>query len=235
MNQAVEFLSPDGGLKVDGDFAKYAVTDAATLRSWYRDMALVRRFDEEATALQRQGELALWVSVLGQEAAQIGSGSATQSRDYIFPSYREHGVALTRGLDLASLLGLFRGVTHGGWDPRETNFHYYTLVLAAQTLHAVGYAMGIQHDLLAARTEAKAVGAEATDAGIGQARDGNGTGPAADSAAVVTYFGDGASSEGDVHESMVFAASYNAPVVFFCQNNQWAISVPSTVQAKVGS
>lgn len=213
MNQAVEFLTPEGELNVDGEFAEYAVTDAATLRGWYRDMAMIRRFDQEATALQRQGELALWVSLLGQEAAQIGSGSATQPRDYIFPSYREHGVALTRGLDLGHLLGMFRGVTHGGWDPRENNFHFYTLVLAAQTLHAVGYAMGIQRDQAAARAKApKAV---------------------KDTAAVVTYFGDGASSEGDVHESMVFAASYNAPVVFFCQNNQWAISVPAAVQTKV--
>src|SRR5699024_1830263 len=144
-----------------------------------------RRFDTEATALQRQGELAMWVPVVGQEAAQIGSGSAMQKADYAFPTYREHGVALTRGLDVADLLKLFRGITNGGWDPRETNFHLYTLVLAAQTLHAVGYAMGISRDLVAD--------------------------PTTEQAAVVAYFGDGASSEGDVHESMVFAASYAAP------------------------
>jgi pyruvate dehydrogenase E1 component alpha subunit len=57
--------------------------------------------------------------------------------------------------------------------------------------------------------------------------------PGLPQAASVAYFGDGASSEGDVHEAMVFAASFNAPVVFFCQNNHWAISVPSTVQTRV--
>ena len=182
------------------------------LRAMYRDMAMIRRFDIEATALQRQGQLSLWVPLRGQEAAQIGSGRATQPQDYLFPTYREHGVALTRGVELGELLRLFRGLSNGGWDPRETGFHLYTLVLAAQVPHAVGYAMGLQRD--AARAEAR--GEDAGDPG-----------------AVVAYFGDGASSEGDVHESMVFAASFKAPVVFFCQNNQWAISVPAEVQSRI--
>ncbi|PPB48711.1 pyruvate dehydrogenase (acetyl-transferring) E1 component subunit alpha [Arthrobacter pityocampae] len=215
--EMLQVLAPDG-TKADGltaeiagevvDFAPYlAATDAAHLRSLYRDMSLIRRFDQEATALQRQGQLALWVPLTGQEAAQIGSGRALQPQDYAFPTYREHGVALTRGVELADILRLFRGVTNGGWDPRERNFHLYTLVLAAQSLHAVGYAMGIQRDQLAD--------------------------PSLPQAASVAYFGDGASSEGDIHESMVFAASFDAPVVFFCQNNQWAISVPAAVQARV--
>ncbi len=207
-DEAVQLLDEHGTLRHEDTFSPYIeALDPEVLRSFYRDMATVRRFDTEATALQRQGELALWVPVVGQEAAQIGSGRAMKPADYAFPTYREHGVALTRGLDLADLLKLFRGVSNGGWDPRETNFHLYTLVLAAQTLHAVGYAMGISRDI-------------ATD-------------PETEPAAVVAYFGDGSSSEGDVHESMVFAASYDAPVVFFCQNNNWAISVPFEVQSKV--
>ena len=63
-----------------------------------------------------------------------------------FPTYREHGVAWCRGVDPVKLLGLFRGVSHGGWDPEEHNFHLYTIVIGAQTLHATGYAMGIQRD-----------------------------------------------------------------------------------------
>ena len=213
----LQVLAPDGTMaggltaEIDGepvDFSPYlAATDAAHLCSLYRDMFLIRRFDQESTALQRQGQLALWVPLTGQEAAQIGSGRALQPQDYAFPTYREHGVALTRGVEPAEILRLFRGVTNGGWDPRERNFHLYTLVLAAQSLHAVGYAMGIQRDQLAD--------------------------PSLPEAASVAYFGDGASSEGDIHESMVFAASFNAPVVFFCQNNQWAISVPAAVQTRV--
>jgi 2-oxoisovalerate dehydrogenase E1 component alpha subunit len=198
----VQLLDADGVLQFDARFSPFAEhLDAEALRGLYRDMYLIRRFDQEATALQRQGQLALWPPLLGQEAAQIGSGRALQPQDYVFPTYREHGVALTRGLQLSSLLKLFRGITNGGWDPREKNFHIYTLVLAAQTLHAVGYAMGIQRDQ--------------------------------EDAVSVAYFGDGASSEGDVHESMVFAASNQSPVVFFCQNNHWAISVPTEVQSRI--
>jgi len=204
----VQLLRPDGTLGTDPVFSEYAARlDAGKLKGFYADMAKIRRFDVEATALQRQGQLALWVPLTGQEAAQIGSGRASQPQDYIFPTYREHGVALTRNVDLAELLRQFRGVSNGGWNPKDTNFHLYTLVLAAQTPHAVGYAMGIQREQKLA--------------------------PTGEKAAVMVYFGDGASSEGDVHESMVFASSFNAPVVFFCQNNHWAISVPTTVQTRI--
>jgi 2-oxoisovalerate dehydrogenase E1 component alpha subunit len=216
--QMVQLLAPDGTLGFDPVYTEYAkkLTPEA-LRGLYADMAAIRRFDVEATALQRQGQLALWVPLTGQEAAQIGSGRASQPQDYIFPTYREHGVALTRNVDLAELLRQFRGVSNGGWNPKDTNFHLYTLVLAAQTLHAVGYAMGIQRDQKLAASNAAAT--ESSNA--------------EPDAAVIAYFGDGASSEGDVHESMVFASSYNAPVVFFCQNNHWAISVPTNVQTRV--
>jgi 2-oxoisovalerate dehydrogenase E1 component alpha subunit len=210
--EMVQLLNADGELGRDAVFSEYA--DKITpeqMRGFYADMAAIRRFDQEATALQRQGQLALWVPLTGQEAAQIGSGRASQPQDYIFPTYREHGVALTRNVDLAELLRQFRGVSNGGWNPKDTNFHLYTLVLAAQTPHAVGYAMGIQRD----QKLAEARGSQEPKA------------------AVMVYFGDGASSEGDVHESMVFASSYNAPVVFFCQNNHWAISVPTTVQTRI--
>ena len=180
------------------------------LRGLYRDMVLVRRLDNEATSLQRQGELALWAQCLGQEAAQVGSGRALAAHDYAFPSYREHGVAFTRGIDPIDILRLFRGVDHGGgWDPTEHGFHLYTLVIAAHTLHATGYAMGVQRDGLV------------------------GTGDPARDTAVVTYFGDGATSQGDLNESLVFAAVNNAPLVLFCQNNQWAISEPTTRQSRV--
>ena len=69
------------------------------LRALYRDLTLVRRWDVEATALQRQGELGIWASLLGQEAAQVGAGRAMQDGDMAFPTYREHGVAWTRGVD----------------------------------------------------------------------------------------------------------------------------------------
>ncbi|MCZ1008830.1 pyruvate dehydrogenase (acetyl-transferring) E1 component subunit alpha [Streptomyces lydicus] len=198
-DQLVQLLTPEGKRVEHPDYSIDLSADE--LRGLYRDMVLTRKFDAEATTLQRQGELGLWASLLGQEAAQIGSGRALRDDDYVFPTYREHGVAWCRGVDPTNLLGMFRGVNHGGWDPNTNNFHLYTIVIGSQTLHATGYAMGVQKD-------------------------------GADSA-VIAYFGDGASSQGDVAESFTFSAVYNAPVVFFCQNNQWAISEPTEKQTRV--
>jgi 2-oxoisovalerate dehydrogenase E1 component alpha subunit len=203
----VQLLTPEGERVEHPEYAFDA--DPATLRSLYRDLVLVRRIDIEATALQRQGELGIWASLLGQEAAQIGSGRALAPQDYVFPTYREHGVAWCRDVDPVTLLGLYRGVNLGGWDPNAHNFHLYTIVIGAQTLHATGYAMGIQRD--------GAVG----------------TGDDTRDAAVIAYFGDGATAQGDVNESFVYASVYNAPVVFFCQNNQWAISEPNERQTRI--
>src|SRR5580692_9906882 len=195
--ETIQLLTPEGERT---DHPEYPLDDV-DIKGMYRDMVLVRRIDTEAVALQRQGELGLWPPLLGQEAAQIGSGRALSPKDMAFPSYREHGVAWCRGLDPLRILELFRGVNHGGWDPEEHKFHLYTIVIGDQTLHATGYAMGI-----------KSEGVE-------------------DEAAIV-YFGDGATSQGDVSEAFAWSSVFNAPVVFFCQNNQWAISAPAERQSR---
>ncbi|MCW2803488.1 MAG: 2-oxoisovalerate dehydrogenase component alpha subunit [Propionibacteriaceae bacterium] len=205
--ELVQLLSPEGE-RVDHPGYSFAGDDE-TIKGYYRDMVLTRRVDTEATALQRQGELGIWASCLGQEAAQIGSGRAMLSQDYAFPTYREHGVAWARGVDPLHLLALFRGIDMGGWDSTATGFALYTIVIGAQALHATGYAMGIERDGLV------------------------GTGDPARDAAVIGYFGDGATSQGDVNEAFIFASSYNAPIVFFCQNNQWAISEPIERQSRI--
>lgn len=223
--ERIQLMDENGTVHEHPTYSRYIEdVNADTLREAYRLMYTTRRFDDEATALQRQGQLALWVPSRGQEAAQIGSALAYAPNDYIFPSYREHAVALARGVDFRDLITIFRGSTTHGWDMKAHNFHTYTKVLAAQTLHAVGYAMGLNFD---ADIEAE-TGTRPT--GQGQATD-----PADDKQkpAVAVYFGDGSSTEGDAHESMVFAASYNAPVLFFVQNNRWAISVPFEVQSRV--
>lgn len=208
--ETVQLLAPTGE-RVHHEVysARADHLDRAALEGFYRDMALTRRFDSEATSLQRQGELGLWPPSLGQEAAQVGSARALRRQDFVFPSYREHGVAWVRGLDMTSLLLLYRGHEHGGWDARDHNLNVPTLVIGSHALHAAGYGMGIQ-------------------------RDGDvGTGDAERDRAVVAYFGDGATSQGDVSEAMVFAAAASAPVVFFCQNNHWAISVPAQKQSRI--
>jgi 2-oxoisovalerate dehydrogenase E1 component subunit alpha len=205
--ELVQLLTPEGQRLEHPDFS-FDLDDEAIM-GFYRDLVMTRRIDAEATALQRQGELGIWASLLGQEAAQIGSGRAMRPHDFAFPTYREHGVAWCRGVEPLHLLGLFRGVDQGGWDPEEHNFGLYTIVIGAQTLHATGYAMGMQRDGVV------------------------GSGESDTDAAVIAYFGDGATSQGDVNEAFIWAAVFNAPVVFFCQNNQWAISEPIEKQSRI--
>jgi pyruvate dehydrogenase E1 component alpha subunit len=183
--ELIQLLTPEGERAEHPDYPLDLTTDE--VKALYRDLVIVRRIDTEAIALQRQGELGIWASLLGQEAAQVGSGRALSPRDMAFPTYREHGVAWCRGLDPVKLLELFRGVSHGGWDPAEHNFHLYTIVIGAQTLHATGYAMGIQRDGLV----------------------------------------------GENGEAAIWASVFNAPVIFFCQNNQWAISEPLERQSRI--
>ena len=136
---------------------------------------LARRIDTEAFALQRHGEIGLWPPALGQEAAQIGSGRALRPQDFAFATYRDHGVAWCRGVEPADLLGWVRGVELGGWDPAEHGFGLPSIIIGAQTLHATGYAMGLTLD--------GAVG----------------TGDPERDAAVIAYFGDGATQPGRRH------------------------------------
>jgi 2-oxoisovalerate dehydrogenase E1 component alpha subunit len=209
----LQLLSPAGSLVENDATAEYvpyveALTDDE-LREFHRVMVVTRAFDLEATNLQRQGQMGLWVPSLGQEAAQVGSAFAMRPQDHIFPSYREHAVGMIRGLDMLDIIRMLRGVTHGGWDSKANgNFHIYTLVLGSQSLHATGYAMGLTLD------------------GV------TGTGDPETDEAVIVYFGDGATSQGDVSEALVFAASYQTPELFFLQNNQWAISVPVSTQSR---
>ncbi|MCR2792569.1 pyruvate dehydrogenase (acetyl-transferring) E1 component subunit alpha [Microbacterium sp. zg.Y625] len=207
MGPVAQVITPDGERVAD-----------ATLEPWlhevgddvlvglYRDMVRTRRLDREGVALQRQGQLGLWAPCEGQEAVQIGTARALRAADFVFPSYRESGVQLVRGATPTELIQVWRGEEQSMGDPFARRTAGPQIIIGAQTLHAVGYAMGIQR--------AEALGGVATDD------------------VAVAYFGDGASSQGDVNEAMVFAASFGAPVVFVCSNNQWAISEPVRVQSR---
>ncbi|MEU2170953.1 pyruvate dehydrogenase (acetyl-transferring) E1 component subunit alpha [Micromonospora chersina] len=200
----VQLLTPEGDRVEHPDYSGSFTDDE--YRSLYHDLVVVRRLDAEATALQRQGEIGLWPSLLGQEAAQVGSARALRPRDMVFPTYREHGVLYCRGVDPIMPLSLFRGVDQGVLDPHESGFATYAIVVGAHALHATGYAMGVVKD---------------------------GTVGADDGEAVIAYFGDGATSQGDVNEAFVWASVFNVPLVFFCQNNQYAISEPLERQTRV--
>ena len=196
--EPVQLLDDEGNLReVEGYPLDLKEDD---FRQLYRYMALSRRVDKQAISLQRQGQLGVYASLLGQEAAQIGSAYALDEQDWVFPSYREMGAALVRGVDPVRVLHQFRGTWLSDYNPYDTHFALMSIPIGTQALHATGFAMGAKFD-----------GADLV---------------------VLSYFGDGATSEGDPHEAMNFAAVYEAPCVFFVQNNQYAISVPVSAQTR---
>ena len=194
--EPVHLLDPDGTLHEDPEHPVGLDDDA--LLELHRTMIITRRVDREAINLQRQGQLGVYASCLGQEAAQVASAWALKDEDWIFPSYRELGAAIVRDVDPADLLHLFRGTWLSDHDPYEHRFALLSIPIDTQSLHATGFAMGARFD----------------DNPI----------------VTVVYFGDGGTSEGDPHEAMTFAGVMRAPVVFFVQNNQYAISVPLSKQ-----
>ncbi|MGO1051993.1 pyruvate dehydrogenase (acetyl-transferring) E1 component subunit alpha [Crossiella sp. CA198] len=193
----VRFLAEDGS---PADFrAGYAEPPVALLREAYRRMIIGRRFDTQATALTKQGRLAVYPSSRGQEACQIGAVLALRDTDWVFPTYRESMALVARGLDPVEVLTLLRGDWHCGYDPKAARTAPQCTPLATQTLHATGLAFAEKR----------------------QGRD----------TVVLAFIGDGATSEGDFHEALNFAAVFNAPVIFLVQSNGYAISVPLSKQS----
>jgi 2-oxoisovalerate dehydrogenase E1 component alpha subunit len=195
-NPIAALLDEQGVLTAEGE--RVANVSDEQLRELYRMMVICRRLDQEGLNLQRQGELGLWGPYVGHEAAQVGAALAMAPTDWIFPYYRDFAMAVCRGVDPGKILTIFRGLTHGAWDPYEYRFAPFIIPVGSQVPHAVGYAIGCKFDH------------EAT--------------------AVLVGFGEGATSTGDWHEAMNFAGVFQAPVVFLCENNQWAISVPQSEQ-----
>jgi pyruvate dehydrogenase E1 component alpha subunit len=166
----------------------------AQIRSFYEWMILARAFDEKAFKLQREGRLGTYASILGQEAAQVGSALALQPSDWMFPAFREPGASFVRGLPLKMILQYWSGDERGSKIPEGQNDFPITIPVSTQIPIGAGVAWG-----------AKLKG---------------------ENIAVLVFLGDGATSKGDFHEGLNMAGVLSLPVVFFCQNNHWAISVP---------
>jgi pyruvate dehydrogenase E1 component alpha subunit len=190
-------------IAADGTADGGELPDADTLAELYRRMVIGRRFDAQATALTKQGRLAVYPSSRGQEACEIGAILALREQDWLFPTYRDSVAIVTRSVDPVQVLSLLRGEWHCGYDPYEHRVAPQCTPLATNTLHAVGLAH-------AARLKGEDV-------------------------AVLVLLGDGATSEGDTHEALNFAAVWKAPVVFLVQNNGYAISVPLSKQTAAPS
>jgi 2-oxoisovalerate dehydrogenase E1 component alpha subunit len=193
-------------LAADGRIVRPAdldLPDDDVLVALHRKMVLARRFDTQATALTRQGRLAVYPSAHGQEASEIGAVVALRPQDWLFPTYRDSMAVVCRGVDPVEALSLLRGDWHCGYDPYEYRVAPQCTPLATHALHAVGVAH-------AARLKGE------------------------DTVALV-MLGDGATSEGDTHAALNFAAVWQSPVVFFVQNNGYAISVPLSKQTAAPS
>ncbi|MEV6668757.1 pyruvate dehydrogenase (acetyl-transferring) E1 component subunit alpha [Streptomyces sp. NPDC051162] len=177
--------------------------DPGLLKRLYGQLVRGRRYNGQATALTRQGRLAVYPSSTGQEACQVAAGLVLEERDWLFPSYRDTLAAVVRGIDPVQALTLLRGDWHTGYDPHEHRVAPLCTPLATQLPHAVGLAH-------AARLKG-------------------------DDVVALAMVGDGGTSEGDFHEALNFAAVWKAPVVFFVQNNGFAISVPLAKQTAAPS
>lgn len=180
---------PDG--EVDG-------LSEADLLELYRQLVLMRTYDERSVVYHRQGRIGTYAIFWNHEAMQVGSTFALERDDWIFPSYRESAIGLLRGMPASTILSWWRGHPSGWWNPLTYNLASICVPIATHIPHATGLAWG------------KKLRGERTVA--------------------IAYFGDGATSEGAFHEGANFAGVFKAPVILFCNNNQWAISTPLSAQ-----
>ena len=204
---------PQGLVRVlqdDGTLANKAAPslDEATLLYLYEQMVQVREFDRRMLMLQRQGRIGFYGPILGQEAATVGSVAALEQRDWIFPALREGAAAMMRGLSLTEAINQLIGNGEDRCKGRQMPCHY---TVKEGNYYGMSSVIGTQIS-------------HATGAAMAARLKG-------DDIVVLGYMGDGATSANDFHCGMNFAAVYKSPCILFCQNNQWAISVPLSQQS----
>jgi pyruvate dehydrogenase E1 component alpha subunit len=187
----------DGGGVPDGEVDGLSEADLVAL---FRDLVLLRTYDERSVVYHRQGRIGTYAIFWNHEAMQAGSAYALGDDDWIFPSYRESAIGLLRGMPPETILSWWRGHPAGWWNPADYNVASICVPIATHVPHAAGLAWG-----------KKLRGEDAV---------------------AIAYFGDGATSEGAFHEGANFAAVLRAPLVLFCNNNQWAISTPLSAQTR---
>lgn len=130
----MQIIDPQGNLVGDDPGL-----DPGIYQAMYRNMVLARELDRRMLALQRQGRIGTYAMLEGHEAVQIGSAMALRPDDFVFPSYREHGVQITHGLPIDVLLAYWRGLPNSGWDVEKYRTGIVTVPIASQLPHAVGY------------------------------------------------------------------------------------------------
>ena len=204
----VRALRDDGSLDPAHD---PKVSDDLVL-ALHGQMVLVRLVDTRLAALQREGRVAFHIGASGEEAAIVGSAAALRASDWIFPSSREVGAALWRGLSLGSYLHHVFANAEDASKGRQTPEHFASKkakvapvgdLTGTHIPHAVGFAW-------AAKSRREEL-------------------------VVLVYFGEGATSSGDFHNGVNMAGVFKVPVVFFCRNNGWATSTPASKQTACAS
>ncbi|WP_083741190.1 pyruvate dehydrogenase (acetyl-transferring) E1 component subunit alpha [Mycobacterium sp. MS1601] len=140
--EPVQFVAPDGSATPEARARSQLPPE--TLSWLYELMVVTRGLDTEFVNLQRQGELALFASCRGQEAAQIGAAAALRKTDWLFPQYRELGAFLARGIHPSKVGAVWRGRWHGGLDFTEKCCAPLAIPIGTHGLHAVGAAMAAQ-------------------------------------------------------------------------------------------
>ncbi len=199
----VAYLDPKGVLSRS---CRTKIPDKVLLKG-YRTMCLTRHNDERMITLQRQGTISFAMSSKGEECCAVASAAALKSVDWMYPQYREAGIAFWRGMSVEGYVNhMFcnrNDIIKGRQMPNHFGSRALNIVTVSSPIgtkipHAAGsaYAMKVKKE--------KSV--------------------------VICYFGEGASSEGDFHVGLTFAAVRKAPVIFFCRNNGYAISTPTTSQ-----
>ena len=204
-NGLFQLLREDG---TPADEAALAELDAALARRLLEGMLRVRVVDARMMALQRQGRIGFYGEARGQEAAVIGSAAASEPQDWIVPALREAGVGLYRGMTLdayiAQIFGNAADSTKGRQMPCHPCDHArHYVVMSSCVSTQIPHAVGIAMAMKLSGDRGKAC---------------------------FGFMGDGGTSEGDFHVAINFAGVTRAPCVLICQNNQWAISTPGTLQ-----
>ena len=166
----------------------------------FRWLVLLRTFDERAVALQRQGRIGTYALYWGEEGTQAGALYACEDADWVFPSYRQNAIGILRGVAPSTVLAWWRG--YGGTHGFWNPREHHVGPICVPIATHLPHAVGV--------------------AWAAKIRK--------DRASSLVWFGDGATSEGDFHEAMNFAAVFKTSTVFFCVNNQWAISTPISRQ-----
>jgi len=206
----------------------------------YRDVVRARTFDERALSLQRQGWMSSYPPFKGQEASQVGAAHAMAPEDWLFPTYRSNAMQFARGVPMSDVLLFRRGHAEFA-SGHDVPVFPQAVPIATQIPHATGVGMAANYRSTDRAADGDDAGDDGDNANNGDDGDNANNGDDGDDVAntdyadhadhaVLCYFGDGATSEGDFHEGLNFAGVFDAPVVFFCENNGWAISMSERTQ-----